>query len=49
MLANQSKVYYWLGVTCEKLGDRPTADHWLHRAASQQGDFQQMAISGSLQ
>ena len=46
LLENQSAVDYWLGVTCEKLGDRHTADQWWHRAASQQGDFQRMAISG---
>jgi tetratricopeptide (TPR) repeat protein len=44
LLANQSDIYFWLGVACEKLGEREQAHAWWNRAASQKGDFQQMAV-----
>jgi len=44
LLANQNDIYYWQGVACEKLGDKDQARVWWRRAASQKGDFQQMAV-----
>jgi tetratricopeptide (TPR) repeat protein len=44
LLANQSDIYYWLGIACEKLGNNEEAQAWWRRAASQKGDFQQMSV-----
>jgi hypothetical protein len=40
-LANQSDIYYWLGVACE-----PDASgrEWFERAAEGRGDFQEMSV-----
>ncbi len=44
LLANQSDVYYWLGVACAALGDRVAArKHWT-AAATFRGDFQEMSV-----
>ena len=44
LLANQSDIYYWLGVACEKLGQRDKAEKWWYCAARHARDFQQMAL-----
>lgn len=44
LLANQSDIHYWLGVTCDALGDKVSAQkHW-KTAASFRGDFQAMSV-----
>lgn len=43
-LANQSDIYYWLGIAYERKGALQEARRWWQRAARQQGDFQQMAV-----
>jgi hypothetical protein len=40
-LANQSDVYYWLGVASEP---DPSAGEWFERAAKSRGDFQEMSV-----
>jgi tetratricopeptide (TPR) repeat protein len=40
-LANQSDVYYWLGVASES---DPSAREWFERAAKSRGDFQEMSV-----
>lgn len=44
LLANQSDIYYWLGVALDAAGDLASARQWWARAASQKGDFQQMNV-----
>jgi len=44
LLANQTDIYYWLGVTCQKLGKEEDAKHWWKRATAHKGDFQQMSV-----
>jgi tetratricopeptide (TPR) repeat protein len=44
LLANQSDVYFWLGLACEADGDHAAAVQCWQRAASQRGDFQQMSV-----
>jgi len=44
LLANQSDVYYWLGVALDAAGDPVSARQWWERAARQQGDFQEMHV-----
>ncbi len=44
LLANQSDLYYWIGVAHESLGDPAAAAFWWQRATSQRGDFEQMAV-----
>jgi tetratricopeptide (TPR) repeat protein len=43
LLANQSDIYYWLGVAHEKLGEQNRAEEWWNCATKQKGDFQQMS------
>src|SRR5262249_20576318 len=44
LLANQSDIHYWLGVACDRLGDRAAAKkHW-RTSAKFQGDFQEMSV-----
>ena len=44
LLMNLSRIDYWLGIACEKIGDpKKAVDHW-KRAARYQGDFQQMQV-----
>ena len=43
-LANQSNIYYWLGIACDRLEEADNAQtSWTH-AASFQGDFQEMSV-----
>jgi tetratricopeptide (TPR) repeat protein len=44
LLANQSDIYYWLGVALDAAGDPASARQWWERAARQQGDFQEMHV-----
>lgn len=44
LLANQSDIYYWLGVACETRGEHGQAEDWWRRATRQKGDFQQMSV-----
>jgi len=44
LLANQSDVYYFLGSTFEAAGDHASAQQWFERAASHEGDFQEMGV-----
>ena len=44
VLANQSHVFYWLGVGFAASGDSAAARQWWQRAAGQKGDFQQMSV-----
>ena len=44
LLANQSDVWYWLGVACEAMGDRRAARNWWSKAAAFRGDFQEMSV-----
>jgi len=43
LLANQSDIHYWLGITLSLLGEKRSArEHWL-AAATFKGDFQEMS------
>jgi tetratricopeptide (TPR) repeat protein len=44
-LANQSDIYYWLGVALDAAGDSAAARESWERAAAQRGDFQQMRVT----
>jgi tetratricopeptide (TPR) repeat protein len=44
LLANQSDIYYWLGVANEALADLPAAKTWWKKAAASRGDFQEMSV-----
>jgi len=44
LLANRSRVYYWLGVACDADGDAAAARDWWTKAAESLGDFQEMAV-----
>jgi tetratricopeptide (TPR) repeat protein len=44
LLANQTDIYYWLGVACSKLGKNEDAKAWWERATAHKGDFQQMSV-----
>jgi tetratricopeptide (TPR) repeat protein len=44
LLANQSDIYYWLGVALDAAGDSASARRWWERAARQKGDFQAMSV-----
>jgi tetratricopeptide (TPR) repeat protein len=44
LLANQSDIYFWLGCTCEKLGEKEEAIASWRRATKQNGDFQKMSV-----
>lgn len=43
-LANQSDVYYWLGIAFDAMGDALSARLWWERAAKDRSDFQEMTI-----
>ena len=43
-LANQGDIYYWLGATCQHLGETEKARAWWRHATDQKGDFQQMSV-----
>ncbi len=44
LLASDSAVDYWLGVAYDALGKRDQAASWWDKAASREGDFQQMQV-----
>lgn len=44
LLANQSDIYYWLGIAEHRRGNRVGAIGCWRRAARYKGDFQQMAV-----
>lgn len=44
LLANQSDIYFWLGVAADAAGDHSSARHWWERAAHHRGDFQEMSV-----
>jgi tetratricopeptide (TPR) repeat protein len=44
VLANQSDVYYWLGMACHAAGDLDAAAKYWQTAAAFSGDFQQMSV-----
>ncbi len=44
LLANQSDIYYWVGVAYQRDGKTQEAQSWWQRAARQKGDFQQMSV-----
>lgn len=44
LLANQSDIYYWLGVAFEQRGELQQAKNWWERAIRHKGDFQQMSV-----
>ncbi|MGA2222004.1 MAG: DUF5107 domain-containing protein [Verrucomicrobiia bacterium] len=44
LLANQSDVWYWLGMACDALGDTAAARRWWTKAATFRGDFQEMSV-----
>jgi len=44
LLANQSDIYYWLGVACDKMEDTPQAVKYWQAAADFRGDFQEMSV-----
>jgi tetratricopeptide (TPR) repeat protein len=43
-LANQSDLYYWLGVAFEAVGEHVSARQWWERAAKDKSDFQEMTV-----
>jgi len=43
LLANQSDIYYWLGMACSALPDKAAARKYWLAAATFRGDFQQMS------
>jgi tetratricopeptide (TPR) repeat protein len=44
LLASRSSIDYWLGAAYDALGKNDEAAEWWNRAASREGDFQQMQI-----
>lgn len=44
LLANQSNVYFWLGVAYSASGKPDVAESWWIRAAQSTGDFQEMSV-----
>lgn len=44
LLANQSDIYYWLGLACDALGDKTAARQYWTAAATFRGDFQEMSV-----
>jgi tetratricopeptide (TPR) repeat protein len=44
LLANQSDVYYWIGMACDAAGQQDEAVRWWKKASSYSGDFQQMSV-----
>jgi len=44
LLANQSEIYYWVGVAYSDLGDASQARNWWEKAAASSGDFQEMSV-----
>ena len=43
-LANQSDIFYSLGIAADAAGDRVSARKWWERAARHKGDFQEMSV-----
>jgi tetratricopeptide (TPR) repeat protein len=43
-LANQSDIFYWLGIAADVAGDDTAARRWWERAAQGRGDFQHMSV-----
>ena len=43
LLANQSDIFFWLGVACEAAAEFTAARKWWERAAKHKGDFQGMS------
>ena len=44
LLANQSEIFYWIGVAYDHAGNASQAASWWERATRQRGDFRQMAV-----
>jgi tetratricopeptide (TPR) repeat protein len=44
LLANQSDIYYWLGIARERQDDAAEAEKWWRFATAYRGDFQQMSV-----
>jgi len=44
LLSNQSDIYFWIGESFHHGGDREDARTWWNRAATQKGDFKDMAV-----
>src|SRR5215467_3860935 len=44
LLANQSDIFYWLGVASDACQDSHSARQWWERAACHKGDFQEMSV-----
>jgi len=44
LFANQSDIFYWLGVASDVSQDSQSARQWWERAAGQRGDFQEMSV-----
>jgi tetratricopeptide (TPR) repeat protein len=44
LLANQSEVWFWIGVSHAQLGLRLEAEEWWARATHQRGDFREMSV-----
>jgi tetratricopeptide (TPR) repeat protein len=44
LLANQSNLYFWLGIACAALGRDTAAKEWWKRATRSTGDFQEMSV-----
>jgi tetratricopeptide (TPR) repeat protein len=44
LLANQSDIYYWMGVACDDLADKSAAKQYWTAAAMFRGDFQEMSV-----
>jgi tetratricopeptide (TPR) repeat protein len=43
-LADQSDIYYWLGIAYAAIGDQLPARQWWERAAKNKSDFQEMTV-----
>ena len=43
-LANQSDIFYWMGMASDAAGERNEARRWWERAAMQRRDFQEMSV-----
>ncbi len=44
LLANQSDVFFWIGASYARLGQRGRAEEWWARATHQRGDFREMSV-----
>jgi tetratricopeptide (TPR) repeat protein len=43
LLDDQSVIFYWMGLACEKLGDRSMAESWWRRAKGENSDSQEVS------